>query len=71
MEPLNVLFINEKMKVVILWCIQKEEDSGVAYFYSNGCVRDSKYPQNQMARSKFSYGEHEQLAKEGLTRWDM
>lgn len=71
MEPLNILFINEKMKLVILWHIQKGEDSGVVYFYENGLVGDSRYPQNQMARSKFSYGEHEQLAKEGLTRWDM
>lgn len=71
MEPLNILFINEKMKLVVLWSIQKGVDSGDVYFYENDWVRDSIYPLGQMSKRKFSYGEHEQLAKEGMTRWDM
>lgn len=71
MEPLNVLFRNKEMRLVILWSIQKGEDRGDVYFYEDDWVRGSTYPLNQMTRSKFSYGEHEQLAKGGMTRWDM
>lgn len=71
MEPLNILFFNEETKLVILWSIQKGMDYGDVYFYEDGWVRDSIYPLSQMSKSKFHYDEHEQLAKGGMTRWDM
>lgn len=72
MEPLNILFRNEEMKLVILWSIQKGEEYGLVFFYEDdGCGRAAEYSVSQMTKCKFSYDEHEQLAKEGMTKWDM
>lgn len=71
MEPLNILFFNEAVKTAVLWSIQNGEDRGDVYFYEVDCVNGNEYPLSQMTKKTFSYNEHEQLAKGGLTRWDM
>lgn len=71
MEPLNILFFNEASKIAVLWSIQNGEDRGDVYFYEVGWVNHNEYPSFQMTKKTFSYDEHEQLAKGGLTRWDM
>lgn len=72
MEPLNILFRNEESKVVVLWSIQKGETHGIVSFYEeDDHVRHQSYYITQMSKEKFSSLEHEQLAKGGMTRWDM
>lgn len=72
MEPLNILFRNEESKLMVLWSVQKGVDFGYVLLYGESYhSRVVEYRSTQMTKRKFSYGEHEQLAKGGMTRWDM
>ena len=71
MEPLNILFFNVESKVAVLWSIKNRASYGDVYFYEVDWVRNSIYPRPELTKKTFSYYEHEQLAKGGLTRWDI